>query len=114
VDAEEPVDVVWNFLTRAKIQVLDKLATLSSGTAKLQVQLIEPLDAKFVVSPASAAPPQAQQPDVNNLSVRLPGRVTKTRIVVLLEPGGDEGASGRSKVSGAKAIKVEPLENWDK
>ena len=51
---------------------------------------------------ASPPPPQAQQPDVHNLTVRLPGPVRKLRLAVLLTPTG----------AGGEAPALESLDAW--
>jgi hypothetical protein len=102
IEAAKPVDVVWNFLTAAKVEIQDKTATLSQGAARLEVRILSPQDASFQVISANPPPPQRQQPEVKNLTVRLPSKVTQTRIVVLITPAGKP----------VPQVAIEPLEQW--
>lgn len=102
VQAPEPVEVVWNFHTRAKIDTQGARATLALGKAKLDARILSPEGARFDVLFANPPPPQRQQPDVHNLVVRLPGKTRQVRLAVLLTPGGEAVA--------APALK--PLEDW--
>ncbi len=102
LEAAQPVEVVWNFLTKAKIETDGDHATLTLGRAKLEARILSPAGAKFEVISANPPPPQHQQPDVHNLTVRLPAKTTQTRIAVLLSPAGAAEATP----------KLEPLETW--
>lgn len=102
LEASQPVEVVWNFLTKTKIEANGDRATLTRGQAKLEARILSPTGAKFEVISANPPPPQHQQPDVHNLTVRLSAKTTQTRIAVLLSPAGAAEA----------APKLEPLETW--
>lgn len=102
VETIKPADVVWNLLTPAKVEIAGKVATLTQGSAKLEVRIVEPAEARFEVVSANPPPPQKQQPGVKNLSVRLPAKLSQARIVVLMTPGGGAG----------EPVAVEPLEKW--
>jgi len=102
LEATQPVEVVWNFLTKAKIEANGDRATLTRGRAKLEARILSPAGAKFEVISANPPPPQRQQPDVHNLTVRLPAKTTQTRIAVLLSPAG----------AAETTPKLEPLETW--
>jgi hypothetical protein len=102
LDAPQPVEVVWNCHTRAAVETRGDRATLTQGGARLEARLLAPPGARFEVVSANAPPPQAQQPDVHNLVVRLPDRAGKVRIAILFTPA--EG--------GLPAPAVEPLETW--
>ncbi|MBM4086888.1 MAG: coagulation factor 5/8 type domain-containing protein, partial [Planctomycetes bacterium] len=86
LQAPQPVEVVWNFHTQAKLVVQGDRATLVRGPAKMEARILSPADARFEIVSANPPPPQRQQPDVSNLTVRLPQKATQTRIVVLLQP----------------------------
>jgi hypothetical protein len=88
IKADEPVEVIWNFHTRATIQVQGDCAVLTQGKVSLGARILTPPRAHFVAISAPAPPPQAQQPSVLNLTIRLPERVRQTRISVLLTPLG--------------------------
>jgi hypothetical protein len=107
IDAAKPVEVVWNFHTRATIAIEGEKATLTQGTATMIAQILSPAGAKFEVISANPPPPQKQQPDVHNLIVRLPGKVTSARIVVVLIP-----VAEGEKDAGMNAPKVESLSEW--
>ncbi len=100
VQAKEPVEIRWNFLTRAQIETHGDRATLTLNKEALEVRILEPSEAKFAVLAADPPPPQAQQPDVHNLTIRLP-RGRSARLAVLLAPAGH-----------LQPPKVEPLASW--
>jgi heparinase II/III-like protein len=100
VKMNEPTDVVWNFHTRAEINVDGGHATLSFGGKQVEAIILSPVGAHFEVLPADPPPPQAQQPDVHNLEIHLPA-ITEARIAVVLERPGE-----------TKATRVEPLGSW--
>ena len=102
VRADPAVDVRWNFHTRATIAVDGARATLTQGKAVLEARILAPEGARFEVLDASPPPPQAQQPDVHNLTVRLPGKVRQLRLAVLLTPAG----------AGGEALALESLDAW--
>lgn len=102
LEAAQPAAVRWNFHTRAKIELQDALATLSLGQSKLTARILSPPGARFEVLPANSPQPQHQQPDVQNLTVHLPGTAGKIRIAVLLCPGHIEGPLPQ----------LEPLDAW--
>jgi Heparinase II/III-like protein/Domain of unknown function (DUF4962) len=102
LEARQPVEVVWNFLTKAKIEASGDHATLTLGDGKLEARILSPQGAKFEIVSANPPPPQHQQPEVQNLTVRLPAKTTQTRIAVLFTQAGDAGATPR----------LEPLQSW--
>ena len=102
LEARQPVEVVWNFLTKAKIEVGRDRATLTMGREKLEARILSPEGAKFEIVSANPPSPQHQQPDVHNLTVRLPAKTTQTRVAVLLFPAS----------AAESAPSLEPLEAW--
>ncbi len=90
LQAPQPVQVVWNFHTRAQIEVHGKRAILAQGKEKLEAVILAPEGARFEVVSANPSRPQAQQPDVHNLTVCLPKKVDHLRLAVLLTPTGKE------------------------
>lgn len=86
IEAANPVEVVWNFHTRAEIHIEKSTATLAQRGAKLELKVISPAGASFEVIPANPPPPQKQQPEVHNLTIRFPEKVTAARIVVVMTP----------------------------
>ncbi|MFZ2640381.1 MAG: heparinase II/III family protein [Verrucomicrobiia bacterium] len=102
LETSQPVEVVWNFLTKAKIETDAGCATLTQGRAKLEVRILSPAGARFEVISSNPPPPQHQQPNVHNLTIRLPAKTTQTRIAVLLTPSGTTEA----------VPKLESLQTW--
>jgi hypothetical protein len=88
IQAAQPVNVVWNFHTKAKIDIQGARAILKQGNATLEAQIVFPNEATFAVLSANPPAPQAQQPEVSNLTVRIPEAVRQTRLCVLLVPAG--------------------------
>jgi len=82
----EPVDVVWSLHTPAKVELMGNEALLSQGDWRVKAQILQPAGAHFEVTKADPPPPQAQQPNVRKLLVRLPGAVGELRLAVLLSP----------------------------
>ena len=101
VEAAAPVDVRWQMLTRADIALDGPRAVLSQGGRRLHVRILEPAGAAFGTMDANAPPPEAQQPDVRRLVVRLPGQVKSLRLAVLLTTDAE-----------AKVPQVRPLGEW--
>jgi hypothetical protein len=103
VEAKPGQRVVWNFHTAAKIEIAPDgaSATLSHGSAHLKATLLSPPGAKF--EPISANPPlpQAQQPDVTNLTIPMTTTDGTLDIAVLFSAPDD-----------AAPPKVEPLASW--
>ena len=102
VTASDPVDVRWNFLTPAKIDIQNTTATLTQGSAVLSMRILSPPGARFEVISANPPPPQRQQPDIHNLTVRLPNKTTSTRIAVMISVGREQPAP----------MDREPLDQW--
>ena len=102
VETKEPVAVRWNFLTPATIAIEGYQATLTQGDEKLKVRILSPKGAAFEVLEAKAPPPQRQQPDISNLTIKLPNKVSKATIVVLISPRDEEW----------ERPVVEPLDEW--
>lgn len=101
IETREPAEVVWNFLTHAKIKANKTTALLQQGKETLRATILSPTNACFVAIPAAAPKPQAQQKDVQNLTVRLSEKIKKERIAVLLAP-----------VDGDETAAIEPLSEW--
>ena len=59
-------------------------------------------DARFEILSANPPPPQAQNPNVRNLSLKLPEKTTATTITVLIAPA-DAPAS---------PLVTQPLSQW--
>ncbi len=62
IEASSPVDVIWNFHTRAQVEIHGSRATLTSNTARLELQISNPPGARLqqdrrqpAASPGTAA-----------------------------------------------------------
>ena len=101
VEVTGSVDIVWNFHTRASIAPAGARATLAQGKAQLEARILSPEGARFEVISANPPPPQAQQPEVHNLAIRLPTVKGRVRIAVFLSPSGE-----------VQEPRIEPLDAW--
>ena len=86
VASEDPVEVLWGMHTEGKGKLEGRSAVLALGEARLLGRILEPAGARFDLISATPPPPQAQQPNVKKLVVRLPGKVTNVRVAVLFSP----------------------------
>lgn len=86
IDSEKPVEVLWGMHTEAKVELRGRSAVLRLGGAHLLARILQPAVARFEVMSANPPRPQGQQPNVKKLVVRLPGKVAKLRLAVLLSP----------------------------
>jgi hypothetical protein len=86
-------EITWQMHTRAKIQVDGSRAVLSQGGRKLVARLLSPAGAAFTTAAADAPPPQAQQPDVTKLTVKLRGSEKPLRLAVLFAVEGSDAPS---------------------
>jgi hypothetical protein len=93
---------LWNFLTPAKIEVTGGTAKLAQDSGVLSLRILSPAGARFEVISANPAPPQKQQPDIQNLTVRLAEKVKSVRIAVLITVGKEPGP----------AMNLEALDQW--
>jgi len=95
-----PGEIVWNFHTRAKIELHGKRTELEMNGQRLEARILSPRGAKFAIIPADPPSPEAQQPDVHNLTIQWHGKGNLRLAVFFAAPGQ------------AHAPKVEPLEVW--
>jgi hypothetical protein len=118
VETSGPARITWNFHTKAKISIDATDATLRLGGKILRAEILSPKGATFEIVAANPPPPQKQEPEVHDLIVHLPERVSKTRIIVLLSPIAAPGGRAVSRdderiVRGNEsAPKFEPLQTW--
>jgi hypothetical protein len=99
IDPSEPVEVTWNLHTSALVQTKGDRAVLVQGGERIELRILSPLGAVFKEICACAPLPQAQQPEVKNLTIQLPIS-EHTRIAVLFGTGN------------MKAPKLQPLKTW--
>lgn len=102
IEGTAGAEITWQMHTRAKIELKGDRAVLAQGGEVLTARILSPGGAAFVTEPATAPPPQRQQPDVTRLAVRLPGDEGMIRLVVLFAP--DKGA--------APVAPLRPLAEW--
>jgi hypothetical protein len=95
-------EVAWQMHTRAAVELRADRALLRLEDQVLEARVLAPRGARFEVRPAAAPPPQAQQPDVRVLMVRLAKARGRVRLAVLLSPGD----------ATATAPRIEPLASW--
>lgn len=102
IKTANPVEIRWQMHTRAKIEIINpRKAKLVQNGAQIEAEILSPSDARFDIASASPPPPQAQQPHVTKLLVRLPSKTVESRIVITFTQ------SGRTATS-----RIESLENW--
>ena len=97
-------EITWQMHTRAEIKLDGGRAVLSQKGKKLVARVLSPAGAVFATQPTEAPPPQAQQPDVTKLVVKLPGSEKPLRLAVLLAVEGSD----------APAPALSPLGEWAK
>jgi hypothetical protein len=100
VEAGEPVELMWNFHTRARIEPDGDRAVLSLGSSRMEARILAPEGARFEVASVHLPPPQKPLRDVRNLIIRLP-RTRGDRLAVLFTPARDDAAP-----------EPEPLARW--
>ena len=83
----KPINAVWQMHTEADIQLDGRKAILHNGEKTLTAYIVEPEHAVFEVSKAGPPPPEAQQPNVRKLVVRLAVPSSPCRLAITLAPG---------------------------
>jgi hypothetical protein len=104
-DLATPCDVTWAMTTDAQIDVRGSLATLSLNGKTLTARLLRPAGARFTVESAPQEPPQAKNPGVSRLLVKLPQASGQVCVAVLLSPAWPDGKT-------AEAVELKPLTKW--
>lgn len=102
IETAEPVEVVWNFHTESRIGLNGNKAVLARGSSKMDVRILEPSGAVFETLTLPLDPPQRPAGKMKKLIIRLPQKVSTTRIVVRFSPAGQPAADAA----------VVPLEKW--
>lgn len=82
IQAARPVEALWGMVTTADVTVKGNRAELRKGGAALTAEIVSPAGAVFEVADATAPAPQNPNKGARKLAVRLPGKVTNTRIEV--------------------------------
>jgi hypothetical protein len=105
VEAQEPIDLVWNFHTDSDVVTTHSAAAtgmLNHGKHQLNMKILQGDGAAFKVESANPPPPQAQQPKVKNLTIRQPHKTSTLRLAVLFWPQDETPAE----------VNVRPLAEW--
>jgi hypothetical protein len=105
IRGQEPMSIVWGFHTRADIDIEGRRAILTQNDARLAIQIVQPAEAVFKVVSAQPPEPQAQNEGVSNLTIQLPEKVQRMRIVV-------EIASYKDGSALFGTTEVRPLMEW--
>lgn len=82
-----PADVVWQMATRARVTPNYGTTVLRQNGRTLYLRVLEPVDALVRTGPASAPPPQAEQPEVTMIRVLPRQTGPGGRIVIWLSTG---------------------------
>jgi len=108
ISSDGPVEVTWAIHSEAEVELRGTSAVLTLGRAKLLARILQPAppSAEFDIVSANPPRPQAQQPNVRKLIVRLPGQVRSLRLPVLFSPYQD------TEPEPAHLPTVNPLEDW--
>ena len=76
LESEQPVEALWGMLTDAEVALNGQIAELQKGGWTLSAEILSPRHAVFDVVPALAPAPQASNPGIKKLVVRLGEKVT--------------------------------------
>ena len=98
IEANRSVEVIWNFHTRAHIEIHGGRASLSADSSQIELQIVAPQGAHFETISANPRPPQGQQPDVANLIIRVPG-TRNARLAVGITRASNEVVPGLGPLS---------------
>jgi hypothetical protein len=76
LESEQPLEALWGMLTDAEVALNGQIAELQKGGWTLSAEILSPRHAVFDVVPALAPAPQASNPGIKKLVVRLGEKVT--------------------------------------
>ena len=76
LESEQPVEALWGMLTDADVAIEGQTAELQKNGWTLSAEILSPRHAVFDLAPATAPAPQASNPGVKKLVVRLGEKVT--------------------------------------
>jgi len=76
LESEQPVEALWGMLTDADVALNGQTAELQKNGWTLSAEILSPRHAVFDLAPALAPAPQASNPGVKKLVVRLGEKVT--------------------------------------
>lgn len=107
IESDRPVDVAWGMHVACDAKADGRRVVLTQKGQTMHVQLIEPADATFMVTPVSIEPPQRPAKGISKLSIQMKTAAGSTgRIRVLITPDKDAIA--------APKLMPETLEQWPK
>jgi len=86
VHSDLPVDILWGMMTEAEVTVTGPTATLHKNGWILAAEIRAPRHAVFDLAPVRVSPPQAQNPKLQRLVVRLLEKVTEMDLTITLTP----------------------------
>jgi hypothetical protein len=84
LESEQPVEALWGMLTDAEVSLNGQTADLQKGGWTLSAEILSPRHAVFDIVQATVPPPQAPNPGVKKLVVRLGEKVTEMDLSVTL------------------------------
>ena len=86
LDSEQQVEPIWGMLTDAEVKLNGQSADLQKNGWTLSAEILSPRHALFDTVAASSAAPQAPNPGVKKIVVRLGEKVTEMDLKVTLTP----------------------------
>jgi hypothetical protein len=86
LDSEQPVEPLWGMLTDAEVKLNGQSADLQKNGWTLSAEILSPRHALFDTVAAASAAPQASNPGVKKIVVRLGEKVTQMDLKVTLTP----------------------------
>ena len=86
LESTQQVEPLWGMLTDADIHLNGQLAEMQKNGWTLSAEILSPRHAVFDTAPVGAAAPQAPNPGVRKLVVRLGEKVTEMDLKVTLTP----------------------------
>ena len=86
LESDEPVEALWGMLTDAEVSLNGQTAELTKNGWSVSAEIISPRHAVFDIISAAAPAPQAANPGVKKLVVRLGEKVTDMDLKVTLTP----------------------------
>ncbi len=84
LESDQPVEALWGMLTDSDVAVSGQTAELQKNGWTLSAEILSPRHAVFDLMSASALAPQAQNPGVKKLVVRLGEKVTEMDLKLTL------------------------------
>lgn len=113
VTTRDSARIVWNFHTRAQIEVKGRVATLRQGGQTLRAEILSPSDAEFEIRDVKLDPPQKPDAEARNLAIRIATSGNKPlTIAVLMTPVVSEAQRGERAAPRGRPTRITPLNQW--